>query len=96
MAAPVGSGFGIRQPDLLRDIIEGTDLPVIVEGGLGAAHHATLAMELGAAGVLVNTALVRAARPQVLARSMKQAVEAGLLAFRSRAMRVSDEAGMSA
>lgn len=96
MAAPVGSGLGIRQPGQLREIIEGTELPVIVEGGLGTAHHATAAMELGAAGVLVNTALVRAARPPVLARSMRYAVEAGLLAFRSGSMRGSGEVGGSA
>lgn len=86
MAAPVGSGLGIPLPGQVRDIIEHTELPVIVEGGLGTAHHVTLAMELGAAGVLVNTALIRAARPEVLARSMKHAVYAGLLAFESGPM----------
>lgn len=83
MAAPVGSGLGIPAPRPLREVIESTELPVIVEGGLGTAHHVALAMELGAAGVLVNTALVRAASPTLLAASMRYAVQAGLLAFRS-------------
>jgi thiazole synthase len=86
MAAPVGSGLGIPDPGPLREVIEGSELPVIVEGGLGTAHHVTLAMELGAAGVLVNTALVRAASPTLLADSMKRAVQAGLLAYLSGPM----------
>jgi thiazole synthase len=83
MAAPVASGLGIPRPRELREIIESTELPVVVEGGLGTAHHVTLAMELGAAAVLVNTALARAARPELLAASMRHAVRAGLLARRS-------------
>lgn len=86
MAAPVGSGLGVPGPEPLREIIEAVDLPVIVEGGLGTAHHVTLAMELGAAGVLVNTALVRAAEPTLLAASMRHAVRAGRLAWRSGPM----------
>jgi thiazole synthase len=83
MAAPVASGLGIPRPRELRQVIESTELPVIIEGGLGAAHHVTMAMELGAAAVLVNTALARAARPDLLAASMRHAVRAGLLAYRS-------------
>lgn len=86
MAAPVGSGRGMSEPERIRAVIEDTRLPVIVEGGLGTAGHVTLAMELGAAGVLVNTALVRAAEPILLAEAMKYAVQAGLLAFRSGPM----------
>lgn len=87
MAAPVASGLGIQRPGQLREVIERTKLPVIVEGGLGTAHHVTMAMELGAAAVLVNTALVRASRPTLLAASMRHAVRAGLLAFRAGPMR---------
>jgi thiazole synthase len=87
MAAPVGSGYGIPGPGLLREVIEHTDLPVIVEGGLGTAWHAALAMELGAAGVLVNTALVRAQSPLLLATAMKHAVRAGRLAYLSGPMK---------
>jgi thiazole synthase len=83
MAAPVASGLGIQRPRELREVIESTELPVIVEGGLGTAHHVTLAMELGAAAVLVNTALAKAPRPELLAASMRHAVRAGLLAHRS-------------
>jgi thiazole synthase len=86
MAAPVASGRGIPNPRLLRELIEQTHLPVIVEGGLGTARHATLAMELGAAAVLVNTALVRAENPALLATAMKYAVQAGRLAYLSRPM----------
>jgi thiazole synthase len=86
MAAPVASGRGIPDPVPVREVIEHIQLPVIVEGGLGTARHVTHAMELGAAGVLVNTALVRAARPVLLARAMRQAVQAGLLAFQSGPM----------
>jgi thiazole synthase len=84
MAAPVGSGLGIQRPQQMREVIDCTELPVVVEGGLGAAHQVTMAMELGAAAVLVNTALARAVRPALLAASMRHAVRAGLLAFRSR------------
>ncbi len=83
MAAPVASGRGIPEPRRLREVIEHTELPVIVEGGLGTARHVTLAMELGATGVLVNSALVRAGKPLLLAEAMRHAVRAGLLAFRS-------------
>ena len=83
MAAPVASGLGIPRPRQLREVIESSGLPVVVEGGLGTAHHVTMAMELGATAVLVNTALVKAARPQLLAASMRHAVQAGLLAYRS-------------
>jgi thiazole synthase len=83
MAAPVASGLGIPRPRELREIIESTELPVVVEGGLGSAHHVTMAMELGASAVLVNTALARAVRPELLAASMRHAARAGLLAYRS-------------
>lgn len=86
MAAPVGSGLGILEPARIREIIEQVKLPVIVEGGLGTAMHVMTAMTLGAAGVLVNTALIRAADPILLATAMKHAVRAGLLEFRAMPM----------
>lgn len=86
MAAPVASGLGIQRSPKIREVIEQTDLPVIVEGGLGTVEHVIKAMELGAAAVLVNTALAKAARPALLAESMKHAVRAGLLAFRAVAI----------
>jgi thiazole synthase len=86
MAAPVASGRGIPEPNRIREVIEQVQIPVIVEGGLGTARHVTLAMELGAAGVLVNTALIAARKPLLLAEAMKHAVRAGLLAYRSGPM----------
>ncbi|MFI6504854.1 hypothetical protein [Nonomuraea typhae] len=86
MAAPVGSGWGIPQPRRIREVIESVSLPVIVEGGLGTSRHVVTAMEMGAAGVLVNTALVRAGRPLMLAEAMKYAVRSGLLTYRSGPM----------
>lgn len=92
MAAPVGSGRGIPQPEPIREIIERATLPIIVEGGLGTALHAMTAMTMGAAGVLVNAALVRAADPIMLATAMKHAVRAGLLEFRAGPMKEDSEA----
>jgi thiazole synthase len=84
MASPVASGRGIADPRPLREIIEAAGIPVIIEGGLGTAHHASQAMELGAAAVLVNTALAKASSPGLMAAAMKHAVMAGRLAFQSK------------
>jgi len=83
MAAPVASGRGIVDPAPIRAIIEQCDIPVIVEGGLGSAKHVALAMELGAAATLVNTALVRAGDPLKMATAMRHATEAGRLSYES-------------
>jgi thiazole synthase len=84
MASPVASGRGIADPRPLQEIIEHSRVPVVIEGGLGTAHHASRAMELGAAAVLVNTALARAASPGLMAAAMRHAVTAGRLAYQSR------------
>lgn len=86
MASPVASGRGIVQPDAIREIIEQSTIPVIVEGGLGSAKHVALAMELGAAATLVNTALVRAREPLKMAVAMRHATVAGRLAYESGPM----------
>jgi thiazole synthase len=78
--APIGSGMGIRNPANLRIILEQATVPVIVDAGVGTASDAALAMELGAAGVLMNTAVAEAADPVRMARAMRLAVEAGWLA----------------
>jgi len=83
MASPVGSGLGITDAPALRQIIEQCQVPVIIEGGLGTAHHVSLAMELGAAAVLVNTALASARHPALMAAAMKHAAAAGRLAHQS-------------
>jgi thiazole synthase len=84
MASPVASGRGIVDPRPLRQIIDRARVPIVIEGGLGTAHHASQAMELGAAAVLVNTALVKASDPGLMAAAMKHAVTAGRLAYQSK------------
>ncbi|MEO6501894.1 MAG: HisA/HisF-related TIM barrel protein [Jatrophihabitantaceae bacterium] len=86
MAAPVASGRGVANPTAIREIIEQSGIPVIVEGGLGSAKHVALAMELGAAATLVNTALVRAQDPIKMAVAMRHATTAGRLAYESGPM----------
>jgi thiazole synthase len=80
LGAPIGSGMGIRNPANLRIILEQAGVPVIVDAGVGTASDAALAMELGAHGVLMNTAVAEAQDPVRMARAMKLAVEAGWLA----------------
>ena len=80
-AAPIGSGLGIQNPVNIRLIIEGVDVPVIVDAGVGTASDATKAMELGCDGVLMNTAIAAAKNPLKMAAAMRSAVEAGRLAY---------------
>lgn len=80
LGAPIGSGMGIRNPANLRIIIEQSNVPVIVDAGVGTASDAAIAMELGADGVLMNTGIAGAKDPVRMARAMKLAVEAGWLA----------------
>ena len=80
LAAPIGSGMGVRNPANLRIIVEQSNVPVIVDAGVGTASDAALAMELGADGVLMNTGVAGAKDPVRMARAMKLAVEAGWLA----------------
>jgi thiazole synthase len=82
LAAPIGSGLGIQNPANLRLILEEvSDVPVIVDAGVGTASDVAITMELGADGVLLNTAIAQARDPIKMARAMKQAVEAGRLAY---------------
>ena len=80
-AAPIGSGLGIQNPVNIRLIIEGVDVPVIVDAGVGTASDATKAMDLGCDGVLMNTAIAAAKNPLKMAAAMRSAVEAGRLAY---------------
>ncbi|MEO5377604.1 MAG: thiazole synthase [Magnetococcus sp. DMHC-6] len=77
LAAPIGSGLGIRNPYTLRIIIEQAKVPVLVDAGVGTASDAAIAMELGCDGVLMNTAIAAAKKPLLMALAMKKAVEAG-------------------
>lgn len=81
LAAPIGSGLGIRNPYNLKIIMEAVKVPVIVDAGVGTASDATLAMELGCDGILMNTAIAGAKDPVAMARAMKLGVEAGRLAY---------------
>ena len=81
LGAPIGSGLGIQNPNNIRIIKEQAGVPVIVDAGVGTASDATFAMELGADGVLLNTAVALAHDPAAMARAMKLGVEAGRLAF---------------
>jgi thiazole synthase len=81
LAAPIGSGMGIRNPYNLRIILEQARVPVIVDAGVGTASDASEAMELGCDGLLINSAIAGAKNPLAMARAMKLAVEAGRLAY---------------
>ena len=81
LGAPIGSGLGIQNPHNIRIIREQARVPVIVDAGVGTASDATVAMELGADGVLMNTAIALAGHPVAMATAMKLGVEAGRDAF---------------
>jgi thiazole synthase len=83
LAAPIGSGLGIQNPNNIAIIKEFARVPVIVDAGVGTASDAAIAMELGADGVLMNTAIAGATDPVTMAHAMRLAVEAGRLAFRA-------------
>jgi len=83
LAAPIGSGMGIRNRANLRIILEQATVPVVVDAGVGTASDAAIAMELGADAVLMNTAVAEAQDPVRMARAMKLAIEAGWLARRA-------------
>jgi thiazole synthase len=81
LGAPIGSGLGIQNPNNIRIIREFSRVPVILDAGVGTASDATFAMELGADGVLMNTAIAGAQDPVAMAESMKLAVRSGRLAY---------------
>jgi thiazole synthase len=83
LGAPIGSGLGIQNPLNIRLIKEAVKVPVIVDAGVGTASDAAIAMELGADGVLMNTAIALARDPVRMARAMRLAVEAGREAYRA-------------
>lgn len=81
LAAPIGSGLGIRNPYNIRIILEQAKVPVIVDAGVGTASDAAVAMEMGCDGVLMNTAIAGAKDPILMAEAMKLGIEAGRKAF---------------
>jgi thiazole synthase len=86
LAAPIGSGLGIQNRYTLREIIEQAKVPVIVDAGVGTASDASIAMELGCDGVLMNTAIAEAGYPVMMASAMSHAIKAGRLAYRAGRM----------
>jgi len=86
LAAPIGSGLGIRNPYNILEIIENANVPIIVDAGVGTASDAAIAMEMGCDGVLMNTAIAAATNPVLMASAMKKAIEAGREAFHAGRM----------
>jgi thiazole synthase len=93
LAAPIGSGRGLKLREGIRIMIEQVDVPVVVDAGLGAPSHAAESMEMGADAVLVNTAIAKADDPIGMAQAFRLGVEAGRAAFRAGTM---DELGVAA
>jgi len=83
LAAPIGSGLGIRNPYNIMTIVENATVPILVDAGVGTASDAALAMELGCDGVLMNTAIAGARDPVLMASAMKKGIEAGREAYRA-------------
>jgi thiazole synthase len=81
LAAPIGSGLGIRNPYNIRTIVENASVPILVDAGVGTASDASIAMELGCDGVLMNTAIAEAENPVLMASAMKKAIESGREAY---------------
>jgi thiazole synthase len=86
LAAPIGSGLGIRNPHNLELILERAKVPIIVDAGVGTASDAAVAMELGCHGILMNTAIAQAKDPVAMAEAMRLGVKAGRMAFKAGRM----------
>jgi thiazole synthase len=81
LAAPIGSGLGVRNKLNIRTIVENAKVPILVDAGVGTASDAAVAMELGCDGVLMNTAIAAAKKPVLMASAMRKAIEAGREAY---------------
>ena len=86
LGAPIGSGLGLQNPYNIREILDNLKGPVIVDAGVGTASDATVAMELGCEGVLMNTAIAEAKDPVKMAQAMRLAIESGRLAYEAGRM----------
>lgn len=95
LGSPIGTNKGIKTEDLLKIIIEQSNVPVVVDAGIGAPSHAAYAMELGADAVLINTAIAVSQNPVEMAKAFKLAVQAGRMAFEAKLGKVSDYANAS-
>ena len=81
LAAPIGSNRGLRNKDMIEIIIRQSNVPVIIDAGIGLPSHAAEAMEMGADAIMLNTATAVAGNPVLMAQAFKLAVEAGRMAF---------------
>ncbi|MCD6012917.1 MAG: thiazole synthase [Flavipsychrobacter sp.] len=84
LGSPIGSNMGLKTLEFLQIIIEQSNVPVVVDAGIGAPSHAAAAMEIGASAVLVNTAIAVAGNPVQIATAFKMAVEAGRMAYNAK------------
>ena len=92
LGAPIGSNKGLRTQDFLEIIIEQSNVPVIVDAGIGSPSHAAHAMEIGADAVLVNTAIAVSQNPVAMAKAFKMAVEAGRMAYEAKLAPIKNQA----
>lgn len=95
LGAPIGSNKGLKTVEFLDIIIEQSNVPVIVDAGIGAPSHAAQAMEIGADAVLVNTAIAVSENPVAMAKAFKMAVEAGRMAYEAKLAPIRSEAEAS-
>ncbi|MBV7441337.1 thiazole synthase [Weeksellaceae bacterium TAE3-ERU29] len=95
LGAPIGTNKGLKTLDFLEIIIEQSNVPVIIDAGIGSPSHAAHAMELGADAVLVNTAIAVSEQPVQMAKAFKMAVEAGRMAYEAKLGKVSNQAEAS-
>ncbi len=95
LGAPIGSNKGLKTQEFLEIIIDQTNVPVVVDAGIGAPSHAAYAMELGADAVLVNTAIAVSKNPVAMAKAFKMAVEAGRMAYEAKLAPVKQHAEAS-
>lgn len=95
LGAPIGSNKGLKTFDFLEIIIDQSNVPVIVDAGIGAPSHAAYAMEIGADAVLVNTAIAVSQQPIAMAKAFKMAVEAGRMAFKAKLAPIKQQAEAS-
>ena len=92
LGSPIGSNKGLKTEDFLEIIIEQSNVPVIVDAGIGAPSHAARAMEMGADAVLVNTAIAVAGNPKLMAEAFKEAVIAGRKAYKAQLAQTANKA----
>ena len=95
LGAPIGSNKGLRTLDMLQIIIQQSNVPVVIDAGIGAPSHAAWAMEIGADAVLVNTAIAVSDNPIEMGKAFKMAVEAGRIAYEAKLAKESDYAKAS-